>query len=805
MSTVWQDVRYALRLLRRQPGFAAVAVLTLALGVGANTAVFTVVNGVLIRPLPYPDPDRLTILLYGRPERMGPFFSPPNYLDVTAQSGVFASHAAFDPTTANLTGLGDPERIQGTEVSWPFFGVVGVMPQMGRPFLESDPPNDSQLVVLSDALWRRRFGRRPDIIGAKVQMDGKPFTVIGIAPAGFALPRGADFWRLLVFTPDQLAPRARGAQWVSVLARLKSDATLADANNAMAAVARRLAEEFPLTNRDRQMGARRLQEQIVRDVRPALLVLLVAVTLVLLIACVNVANLLLARAHARTREVAVRAALGAGRGRLIRQFLVESLVLGAAGAVAGLLVAYWSTRVLIAAGPARIPRVADLAIDWRVLGFSLTMAFATSLVFGLAPAIASTSDRVARFILAAGRGAIGSGAAATRKILVVCEMALAVVLLVGAGLLVRSYERIVGVNPGFSADGILTFHVTLPEAKYESADTVRQFTETFIERLEHQPGVERAAVVMGLPLDTDFSISTSFRRENEPDSADTPSAGMRIVSPDYFAAMKIPLRAGRGFDAHDDSTGPEAVVINEQAARRFWPGENPIGRHIRIGVRLVPGVRSGEKQIVGVVGDVKYSGLATPAPPEIYLPYAQHPVSDLTLAVRTSGDPLAFAPTARAVLASLDRELPIADILPMTSVVGRSVAERRFTMLLLAAFAFVAVALAAVGIYGLLAYVVTQRTPEIGVRLAMGAAPADVVRLFVREGAALTAVGLVAGLGTAIAATRALTALLFGVAPTDPATFAGVAALVGLVALAAIYVPARRAAAVDPMAALRTE
>jgi putative ABC transport system permease protein len=814
MGAMWQDIRYAWRMLRRQPGFAAVAVITLALGVGANTAVFTVVNGVLLRALPYDDPDRLVVLLNGPASvtrgagasaRMGPWFSPLNYLDVATESGVFSAHAAFNQVTVNVTGHGDPQRVDGAEVTWPFFSVLGVVPPVGRAFLESDATGAAQVIVLSDGLWRREFGKRADVVGSTVEMDGKAYTVIGVAPPDLALPRRAEFWRPLVFTPDNLSPRSRGAQWVSAVARMKPGVSLGQANSAMAIVATRLAEQFPRTNNGRRMGATLLHEQMVRDIRPALLVLLGAVMLVLLIACANVANLLLARAHGRTREVAVRAALGAGRTRLIQQFLAESLLLGMLGGAAGLLVAFWCTRALIALGPASIPRLSDVGIDWRVLGFTMATAVATSVLFGLAPAVSSTGGGVARFAIGTGRGAIGSSGTRTRRALVACEMALAVVLLVGAGLLIRSYTRIVDVHPGFSADRVLTFHLALPDAKYTTADAVSQVTSAFVERLSRQPGVENAAAIMGLPLDADFSISSSFLRAGEADSADSPSAGMRIVTPGYFGTMQIPLRSGRLFDAHDDATAQEVVIINEQAARRYWPGKNPLGEQLHLGVRLVRGVRSGQKTIVGVVGDVKYGGLDTAAPVEVYLPHAQHPVGDVTIAVRTAGEPLAFVPTARAELARLDRELPLADIHPMTEVVSRSIAERRFVMLLLGAFASVALTLAAIGIYGLLAYVVTQRTAEIGVRLAMGAAPGDVVRLFVREGAALTIAGLIAGLLGAVAAARVLTTLLFGVTATDPTTFAAVAAVLLLIALVASYVPARRAARVDPMTALRTD
>lgn len=790
--------------MRRQPGFAAITVITLALGIGANTAVFTVVNGVLLRPLPYADPERLVILLYGRTARMGPYYSPPNYRDVTAQSGVFESWAALNTTTANVTGRGDPERVDGAEVTADFFKVLGVAPRFGRALQGSDEASGGRVVVLSDAFWRRRFGAQPDIVGSIVQMDGAAYTIVGVAGPELAFPRRADFWRPLIFKPRDIAPQARGAQWITPIARLKPGVTLAQANSAMDAVASRLAEQFSRSNRDRRMGARLLHDQMVQGVRPALVVLLGAVTLVLVIACANVANLLLARASGRTREIAVRAALGAGRWRLVRQFLAESLVVGVAGGAAGLLVAFWCTRALAALGPASIPRLSDVAIDSRVLTFTVATAVATSVLFGLAPAIATTSGAVARFLGSAGRGSIGSGGTGTRKMLVVCEMALAVILLVGAGLLLRSYERLIGVDPGFNPDRVLTFHVALPDAKYHGPDTATRFANDIVDRLAHEPGVEHASAVYGLPLDFDYSIQTSFTRPGDTDSANGPVAGMRIITPGYFATMQIPLRAGRLFDAHDDATGPEVAMINEQAARRFWPGQNPIGQQIHLGVRMTE-ARSGQKTIVGVVGDVKFGGLDEAVPPEIYIPHPQHPVGDLTIAVRTAADPLAFVPVARADVAALDRELPLADIHPMNDLVGRSVAERRFTMLLLTAFASLAVALALVGVYGLLAYVVTQRTPEMGVRLAMGASPADVVRLFLREGAALTAAGVVAGLAGAFAGARLLTSLLFGVSATDPVTFAGVSAFLVAVALGASYLPARRAARVDPMLALRAE
>jgi putative ABC transport system permease protein len=507
----------------------------------------------------------------------------------------------------------------------------------------------------------------------------------------------------------------------------------------------------------------------------------------------------------REGELAVRAALGAGRGRLVAQFLIESLALGGLGAVAGIGVAWAATRALVALAPAGIPRIAEVAIDGGALAFAVIVSAATSIVFGLVPAIATTGASFSRAIGGAGRGAVGPGGTRTRKALVMCETALASVLVVGAGLLARSYQRLSAVDPGFAADHVLTFHVALPEAKYPTAAAVQQMVTTLVQRLGGSPGIERAAAVFGLPLDSDFSASSSFTRTGEADSADSPSAGFRVVSPDYFATLRVPLRAGRLFDARDDGAGAEVVVINEEAARRYWPARNPVGQQIKVSVRLVTGAGTGVKTIVGVVGDVKYGGLDLTAPPEIYLPYAQQPVDSLTIVVRTAGEPLAAAALARRELASLDPELPIADVRTMEDLVGRSIAERRFTMLLLGVFAAIAVLLAAVGVYGVLAYLVAQRTQEIGVRLAMGASPSDVVRLFMREGAALAATGLVAGLLGAAAGARALGSLVFGVTTRDPATFAGVAVAMAVTAIAASYLPARRAARVDPMEALRTD
>jgi putative ABC transport system permease protein len=802
VNMFWQHVRYAFRMLRRQPSFASIAIVTLAVGIGATTAVFTVVDGVLMRPLPYRDPDRLVQLFNGRNGRFSTAFSPPNYRDITRDTGVFSDATAMTPSTANLTGLGDPQQLDGANVTTTFFDVLGVAPRLGRAFRESDL--GSKVVVVSDGLWRRQLGGGADVAGTTLRLDGEPFEIIGVAPAEVAIPGRPDYWRPLVLTPDNLSDAQRGAQWVGVIARLQPGVTIDRANAVIAIVAERLARDYPRVNLGRQMSATVLRERIVRGIRPTLLLLLGAVTLVLLIACANVANLLLARAGGRAREVAMRTAVGASRLRLLQQFLVESLVLGLAGGAAGLLVAWAIVRTLVALGPA-IPRLADVAIDLRVLAFTVLTAIATSVVFGLIPALAATGGSFVRLIGSAGRGSIGASSNRTRKLLVVSETALAVVLLAAAGLLVRSYFAINGVNPGFSPDRVLTFTVSLPQAKYPTDTSISQMIDAYVQRLGASPRIESAAAVFGLPLDDNFSASSSFTRPGEQDSGNSPSVGMRVVTGDYFRTLKIPLRSGRTFDAHDDGAGMEVAIINEEAARRYWPGQDPIGQQLHLGARLANGVRSGMKTIVGVVGDVKYEALDASAPPEVYLPHAQHPVDNITIAVRAKGDPLAIVGDARAALAMIDREMPIAAVRTMDEVVGRSIAERRFTMLLLGAFAAVAVLLAAIGVYGVLAYLVSLRTQEIGVRLAIGASPRDVARLFLREGVTLVAIGLAVGLAGAIAAVQALRTLLFGVAPSDPLTFAAVVVALGLSGLCASYLPARRAARVDPMEALRTD
>jgi len=802
-----RDLRHAWRLLRRQPAFAAVAILTLALGIGTTTAVFTIVNGVLLRPLPYRDPSRLVVLYYGHQGLVSPWFSPLNLRDYVGPSESFADSSAVVPVTVSMTGLGDPERLQGARVSWNYFTLFGVPMALGRALAEGDAQGDGNQIVLSDGLWRRRFGGRPDVVDRTTTLDGHDVTIVGVAPADLKFPAAAEFWQPLIFTPRDFTPAARGKQWVQVLARLKDAVSPDQATTALQTAADRLAREFPESERDATLLATPLHERIVGDIRLTLVTLFGSVTLVLLIVCANVANLLVARGQARRREVAVRAALGASRRQLIAQLLTESLVLGLLGGAAGAGLALCFVRAVVLLGPTSISHLPDLSVDMHVLAFGLAITLVTSIAFGLTPALAVSGRSNQRLVALNNRGAVGASGTRARRVLVISELAGAAMLLAGAGLLIRSYVQLQHVEPGFESEGVTTFSLSLPAVRYADPASPRAFVSALLSRLEAEPGVESAAVAMGLPFTSDLDALTGFRHEGqpEPDSALMPAAYMRVVSTKYFEMMKIPIRNGRPFDRRDTATSPEVVLINERTGQQYFPGQNPVGQQIRVSAVLARQARSGPKTIVGIVGNVKYSGLDEDTPAEIYLPYEQHPVDAFIVAVRTSGDRMASISTLRRDVAGLDPLLPLANIKGLAALVDASLAERRFTMLVLLTFAVIAVALSVIGVYGVLAYLVGQRRREIGLRLAVGASPAGVVWLFVREGVELTLVGLGAGLAGALAAGRWISALLFGVTPADPVTLAIVAcALAGAAALAT-YVPARRAADVDPTDALRAE
>ena len=802
-----ENLRHASRVLRRQPGFSGVAILTLALGIGATTAVFTVVYGVLLRPLPYRDPGRLVMLQYGHHGRVSPWYSPPNFRDYAVQNDAFSDTAALTPITVNMTGLGEPERLQGARVSWNYFDLLGVGMAHGHAFVEADSQGDGNRMVLSYGLWRRRFGGRPDIINSTTTLDGHTVTIVGVASADLNFPANAQFWQPLIFTPRDLSDASRGAQWVQVLGRLKAGVSPRQGTIALETIGNSLAQQFPQTENDATALALPLHERIVGDIRPTLFALLGAVTLVLLIACANVASLLLARAQARGQELAVRMALGATRRRLAAQLLTESLVLGMLGAAAGVAMAILLVRALVLLGPASIPRLATLTVDANVLAFALCAATATSVAFGLTPALLVSGRSRNRSFTSSGRGAVGKGTTGARRLLVVSELAFAAMLLVSSGLLIRSYLQLQNVQPGFDPERVVTFGLSLPAAKYPAAANLDAFVSTLLSRLEAEPGVESAAVACGLPFTSDLNFITGFRRvdQAEPDSASMPTASMRIVSADYFKTMRIPIRSGRLFDKRDTTTAPEVVLINERAAERFFADSNPIGKQIRVSAQIARDAPNGPKTIVGIVGNVKYRGLDEETPAEIYLPYDQQQVDAFAVAVRTTSDPLAVVPSLRRDVAELDPLLPLANIKSLASLVDTSIVGRRFTMVVFLSFAVVAVALSAIGVYSVLAYLVSQRTKEIGLRLAIGASPSGVVWLFVREGMVLTAAGLTAGLAGAVAADQWIRSLLFGVTPADPATFVAVGCALTVTAVLATYVPARRAARVDPTDALRAD
>ena len=801
MRSLLQDVRYAARRLRKSPGFALVAVGALTLGIGANTAIFSVVNSVLLRPLPYPEPEQLVQVWETRPRMNMPRteVAPHEFLAWAGQSQSFRQLAANDSTEYNLTGRGEPERVTGALVTASYFPLLGVSPARGRAFLaEEDEPGKENVVVLGHELWQSRFNSDPSVVGQSVSLDGVPCTVVGVMPRGFSLPNGAELARPIAFSA---ADRAKaGSHFLNVYGRLKEGVTLAQAEGEMAAVAGRVEQDFGEANVGHRVVLVPLHEQVVGGARTALLVLLGAVGLVLLIACANVANLLLARAAGRRREVAVRSALGASRWRIVRQLLAESLLLSALSGAAGLLLAVWGVDLLVSLDPTGVQRAGEVTLDWRVLGFTLGLSLLTGLLFGLAPALQASKADFNESLKEGGRSAQGLGRSRLRGALVVSEVALTLVLLVGAGLLVKSFRQLLAVESGLDPHGVLTMDVSLPRAKYAERQQITSFYERLVEQAASLPGVEAAGAVSVLPLagnDNSNFVQIEGRPPLPPGQA--LRAGRRNVSADYFRALGIRVKRGRAFSASDSNGAPPVVVINEAMARSFFAGEDPVGKRIRTGDRS-PWV-----EVVGVVGDVRHRGLDVDTRPEMFFPHPQAPSRQMTLAVRASGDPLALAGPLRERVRELDRDQPVGNVKTMETWVAESVASRRFSVLLLGVFACVAAGLAALGLYGVVSYSVAQRTHEIGLRVALGARPRDVLRLVIRQGMILTLLGTAVGLLAALALTRVMSGLLFGVGATDAATFVTVPLLLVAVALLACYLPARRATKVDPMVALRHE
>jgi putative ABC transport system permease protein len=806
VDTFLQDLRYAGRTLLRSPGFTAIALLTLALGIGANSAVFSVVRAVLLRPLPYPAPERLVrVYTIGREGDLS-VFSPANFRDArTANRSL--EHMSFATRAGlNLTGRGDAIQLDAARVGQDFFQTLGVRPLLGRWLLpEENEPGRDRVVVLSHALWQQRFGGDAAIVGRTVRLDGEPYEVVGVMPEGFSYPEGREAWVPMEYDASFLGEQNRGSYFLPAFGRLKPGVSAEAAATELAAIGRRLEQEHPETNTGWKMTVVPLREAMVGEVRPALLVLLGAVGLVLLIACANVANLLLARATAREGEMAVRAALGASRARMVRQLLTESLLLGTVGGGLGLLLALWGAHWLLELRPRGIPRLDGVGVDATVVAFTAGVAVITGLLFGVIPALQSTRAGLSGALKEGGRGALGRrGSARVRDALVVAEMALALVLLAGAGLLVRSFVTLRSVDPGFRGESVLTFGIQLPDAAYDTEQKRVEFHDRLVERLEALPGARSAAVVSVIPLGNRASWQSFEVAGREPaEHGNEPVLQVLAATPDYHRTLSIPLLAGRGLVPEDRSGAPRVAVLNESAVRRFFPDANPIGARITFDDLAADSVTWWE--VVGVVGDVRQMSLEEGENPAVYLPEAQVGESVVDVVVRTAVPPMALAGPVKQAVAALDPNVPVSGLRPLQDAVARSVSQPRFYMTLLSIFAAVALALATIGIFGVVRYAVAQRTREIGIRMALGADSRSVIRLVV--GGALTLAGAGVGLGVlgALAGTRLLSSLLYGVSPTDPLTFVAVGALLFAAALLASLLPARRATRLDPNVALRAE
>jgi putative ABC transport system permease protein len=811
IGTLLQDFRYGLRMLAKKPGFTFVAVLALSLGIGANTAIFSVVNAVLLRPLPFAEPERL-VRVYATNAKRGQTSAPTSYLnfvDWRDQNQVFDHMAAYSGASAAFTYGDVPEQIEGAGATADLFKVLGTQPLLGRALSREDERPNARVVVLSHSLWQRRFNADPKIVGQQVKFDGESTTVIGVMPKGFAFPledENPEFW--VPLDPEQVFNKERGANYLKVVARLKAGTTLEQGQAEMETIARRLEQEYPDKNTGKGIRLVSMHEDVVGAVRPALLVLLSAVGFVLLIACANVANLLLARASSRSREIAIRTALGASRARIIRQLLTESLLLSIAGGATGLLLALWGVDVLSAAIPADIPRVKDVGLDASVLAFTMGISLLTGILFGLAPALQASKPDFNEALKEGGRGSTeGLSRNRVRSLLVVSEVALSLVLLIAAGLMIKSFYQLLNVKPGFEPEHVLTANISLPPAKYPEVEQQSAFFQQVMERARALPGVESVALVSPLPLSNSF-IQNILTIEGRPPLAPGEKliTNTRLITPDYLRTMGIPLRRGRAFNEHDGKTGLDAFLVNETFAQRYFPGEDPLGKRITVSIRPTPEKPDASGEIVGIVGDVKHQTLDKESGPECYVPVLNFPEAYMTLVMRTaSSDPATLTAALRGAVQQVDQDQPVFDIQPMRQVVARSVATRRFNMLLLGLFAGIALLLAAVGIFGVMNYSVTQRTHEIGIRMALGAQTRDVLKMIVRQGMILTLIGVVMGLVAAFVLTRVMSGLLYNVSATDPLTFAGVSALLMAVALLACYIPARRATKVDPMIALRYE
>ncbi len=804
MANVWQDLRFAARLLLRTPGFTLIAVAALALGIGANTAIFSVVNTLLLDRLPYRDPERLVVVWERNlpRDRKNNVVSPGNFLHWREMNRVFEDIAAVSITfRTTLTGSGDPEELPVQYVTAAISPILGVPPQQGRLFTPEDDSPSANVVIISDRLWRRRFGADPSVVNRTILLNGTPQVVVGVMPPGFSiLDKNVDVWQTIGFRPEMRTPRGR---WMMTVAKLREGVTVARAQEDMTRVHAELTRMFPAFNTGWTARVVSLSDQLTGDVRPALLVLLGAVGFVLLIACANVANLLLARSTARHRELAVRAALGAGRGRLVGQLLAESFLLSAVGGIAGLLLAWWATLGLRGAIAQQLPiaRLDAVSIDGRVLVFTLAAVVISGFAFGLLPALSAAGASLSDALKEGGRTGTAARGARARNVFVVVETALALVLLVGAGLLIRSFAALLSVDPGFDPSHTVTMKVSIPGSKYATAEQQRAFYDQLFERLDAIPGVRAAGGTSFLPLNG-LGAATAFEivGRPKPPAGQEPVTDVRVTTHDYFQAMGIRLVRGRLFDRSDAGSNVRRVIISESMARTYWPDEDPIGKQI-----VVAWNDPGPDVIVGVVGDVRQETLEKEVRPSIYWPPSRFTYPFMTVAIRVAGDVSSVVPAATARVHELDPNIAVADVRTMTEVRDISVAQRRLTTLLLGAFAALALVVAAVGIYGVISYAVTQRTQEIGIRMALGAQRSSVLTMVLRQALMLAGAGILVGAVGALLLTGLMTNLLFGVTASDPVTFVAVAALLGVVAAVAAAVPGLRATRVDPVVALRAE
>ena len=808
MDHLRQDVSYALRRLYKSPGFTAIAVITLALGIGANSAIFSVVNGVLLKPLPYPESHRL-VGVYQVYQGRRSVVSGPNFVDGVLHANALENAAAARRTRVVLTGEGEPVALEAEEVSASLFNVLRVKPALGRTFAaDEDTPGKTHVIVLSYGLWRERFGAAHDVVGRRIKIDGVPHEVIGVAPAGFSFPPGRDAWMPLEYD-ENFVSKSRGAWQYDVVARLKPGVTSEQAAAEVGATAENLARQYPDANERLGMTTLPLHEALVGDIRSSVLVLSGAVAFVLLIACANVANLLLSRAASRDSELAVRMALGAGRGRLIRQLLTECVILAAIGGGLGVLLAAWGVSFLTTLQPSGIPRLDAVSVDGTVIAFTFSLAVLTGIVFGVFPAIFATRG-LSGNLKESGRGAVTTrGGARTRGALVIAELALALMLLVGAGLLMRSFVRLQSVDPGFRPDHVLTFNVTLPDARYAEDKPRVAFFDQLLPALAALPGVRGVGAVMGVPLvGMQFNISFTVKGRPPVRPADEPAMEIRVASPGYFSAIGIPIKRGRTFTEDDRPGSEQVVVITESAAKRFFPNDDPIGQTITLGwgKRDSNGVRhTAGGRIVGIVGDVKDAGLNEADVPQLYMPLRQWPIGWMSIIMKTTVPPETVTQAARAAVHAIDQDLPVSNVSTLDHIVARSISQPRFYMLMLGTFAALALTLAAIGIFGVLSYAVSQRTREIGIRMALGAQRRTVIGLVVRQALVLVAAGVACGTIASLLLSHTMTRMLFSIDPTDPTTFAAVAGILGGVAMLASYLPALRATRVDPIVALRTE